>query len=170
MSLEHAAHQERLASRAAAGSVQSRPAPRPASGAAARPIQRGRRTPRHAAAPRCRQTTATPQPAAPKRAGAPRSLDLGPCRPDAQGPSPYLQAARAAPARTHRKPEFLFREGDSVWAERYDIKGATGRSSGTSASRARRQARSSGTARPTPGDAADARGLAPARPGRRSWR
>ena len=103
-----------------------KPPRRAAGGAAARPFQPEEDSEGTPAAPALAQTPATPRPAAPKKR-APRSLDLGPCRPGAQGPkSIFKQPDGPRRKRTRaEEPEFRFRAGDSVWAlERPDIKEA----------------------------------------------
>ena len=102
-----------------------KPQRRAAGGAAARPFQPEEDSEGTPAAPALAHP-ATPRPAAPKKR-APRSLDLGPCRPGAQGPkSIFKQPDGPRRKRTRaEEPELLFREGDSVWAlERPDIKEA----------------------------------------------
>jgi hypothetical protein len=106
-----------------------KPPRRAAGGAAARPFQPEEDSEGTPAAPALAQTPATPRPAAPKKR-APRSLDLGPCRPGAQGAKsifkPPTEPRRAKKRARTEEPEFLFREGDSVWArERPDIKEAS---------------------------------------------
>ena len=103
-----------------------KPPRRAAGGAAARPFQPEEDSEGTPAAPALAQTPATPRPAAPKKR-APRSLDLGPCRPRAQGPkSIFKQPDGPRRKRTRaEEPEFRFRAGDPVWAlERPDIKEA----------------------------------------------
>ena len=104
-----------------------KPPRRAAGGAAARPFQPEEDSEGTPAAPALAQTPATPRPAAPKK--RPRSLDLGPCRPEAQGRKsifmPPTGPRRAIKRARAEEPELLFREGDSVWAlERPDIKEA----------------------------------------------
>ena len=105
-----------------------KPPRRAAGGAAARPFQPEEDSEGTPAAPALAHTPATPRPAAPKkRARTTRSLNLGPCRPGAQGPKSIFgspEGPRRKRARAE-EPELLFREGDSVWAlERPDIKEA----------------------------------------------
>ena len=104
-----------------------KPPRRAAGGAAARPFQPEEDSEGTPAAPALAQTPATPRPAAPKKR-APRSLDLGPCRPGSQGPKSIFMeptGPRRAKRARAEEPELLFREGDSVWAlERPDIKEA----------------------------------------------
>jgi len=118
------ANMRRIKARAAAPPpAPPKPPRRAAGGAAARPFQPEEDSEGTPAAPALAQTPATPRPAAPKK----RSLDLGPCRPGAQGPkSIFKQPDGPRRKRTRaEEPEFLFREGDSVWAlERPDIKEA----------------------------------------------
>ena len=121
------ANMRRIKARAAAPPpALPKPPRRAAGGAAARPFQPEEDSEGTPAAPALAQTPATPRPAAPKKR-APRSLDLGPCRPGAQGPkSIFKQPDGPRRKRTRaEEPEFRFRAGDSVWAlERPDIKEA----------------------------------------------
>ena len=90
-------------------------------GAAARPFQPEEDSEGTPAAPALAQTPATPRPAAPKKR-APRSLDLGPCRPGAQGRKSLFApptGPRRAIKRARTEEQLLFRKDDLVEAREH---------------------------------------------------
>ena len=98
-----------------------KPPRRAAGGAAARPFQPEEDSEGTPAAPALAQTPATPRPAAPKKR-APRSLDLGPCRPGAQGRKSLFApptGPRRAIKRARTEEQLLFRKDDLVEAREH---------------------------------------------------